>query len=108
LVVLGIPTRTNCSSKMMGSMGLIRGKPSERSVASMQRFSVAVCLRTKISAILGASAANSVQATIDTKPTLDSDSVGDRSQLYRTVSGGAAGKVTMATCGGTQYREMTL
>ena len=58
-----MPTSTNSPSKMRGSMGLIRGYPSERSVARRQSFPVAVCRRTKTSAIRGDSSENVRQAT---------------------------------------------
>jgi hypothetical protein len=48
-------------SKIRGSIGLIRGNPSARRVASMHRFPAAAWRRTKISAIRGAAAANSSQ-----------------------------------------------
>ncbi|OOK67531.1 hypothetical protein BZL30_7469 [Mycobacterium kansasii] len=41
LVVPGIPGNSNRFSKMCGSIGLIRGKPSERRVASRQRLPAA-------------------------------------------------------------------
>jgi hypothetical protein len=59
--VSGIPMTHSVPSKNRGSIGLIRGNPSGRRVASMHSFPAAACRRTKISAIRGAAAANSSQ-----------------------------------------------
>ena len=61
LVVPGMPTIHNWSSKTLGSIGLIRGYPSERRVASMHRLPAAAWRRAKIAAICGALLANSLQ-----------------------------------------------
>jgi hypothetical protein len=54
-----MPPTISRPSKIRGSIGLIRGKPSDRSVASMHRFPVFAWRRTKISAMRGAPSANS-------------------------------------------------
>jgi hypothetical protein len=64
LAVPGIPPIHSWFSKKRGSIGLIRGKPSGRSVPSMQRFPVAACRRAKTSAMRGAASANSSQPGI--------------------------------------------
>jgi nicotinamidase-related amidase len=62
--VSGIPMIHNVPSKKRGSMGLIRGNPSGRRVASMHSLPAAAWRRTKISAIRGACAANSSQVAM--------------------------------------------
>jgi hypothetical protein len=65
LVVPGIPTIHSWSSKTLGSIGLILGKPSERSVASRHRLPVAAWRRVKMAAIRGAPSVNSFQVVMD-------------------------------------------
>jgi hypothetical protein len=51
---MGLPAgsgRHSSSSKNLGSIGLIRGNPSERRVPSMHRLSVAACRRAMMAAI---------------------------------------------------------
>jgi hypothetical protein len=59
-----MPTSHNSSSKIRGSSGLIRGYPSERSVASRHRLPVAAWRRAKMPAMRGAAAAKSVQVVM--------------------------------------------
>ena len=59
-----MPPIHSVPSKNRGSIGLIRGNPSGRRVASMHRLPAAAWRRTKISAIRGACAANSSQVAM--------------------------------------------
>src|SRR5215217_2792281 len=64
LVVSGMPTIHNCPSKILGSIGLIRGNPSERRVASMHKLPVAAWRRVKMAAIRGAAWVNSIHVVM--------------------------------------------
>src|SRR6266568_6180887 len=64
LVVCGMPAIHNWPSKILGSIGLILGKPSERRVASRHKLPVAAWRRAKTAAIRGAASVNSSQVVM--------------------------------------------